>query len=55
MLCISFRLVVVVGLDTVEVRKGEREGKVDGPEEVVMDAHGKEDRAPDKKDGQPPI
>jgi len=28
---------------------------MDGPEEVVMDAHDKEDRTPDKKDGQPPI
>ena len=37
------------------VRNGGRERRVDEPEEVVMDAHGKEDRAPDKEDRQPPI
>ena len=36
-------------------QKGGREWTVDRPEEVVMDAHGKEDRTPDKKNGQPPI
>lgn len=46
---------VVIVLDITEVREGEREWRVDGPEEVVMDAHCKEDRAPNKKDGQPPI
>ena len=46
---------MIVVLDVVEVRKGERERRMDGPEEVVMDAHDKEDRTPDEKDGQPPI
>jgi len=50
-LCSAVRVV----LDVVEVREGERERRTDGPEEVVMDAHDKEDRTPDKKDGQPPI
>lgn len=48
-------LAAVTVLDIMEVRKGERERTADGPEEVVMDAHGKEDRAPNKKDGQSPI
>ena len=36
-------------------QKGERERRMGGPEEVVMDAHDKEDRTPDKKDGHSPI
>ena len=39
----------------MEVRKREGERGVDRPEEVVMDAYGKKDRTPDKKDGQSPI
>lgn len=50
-----FGLAVIVVLNVMEVRGGGRERRVDGPEEVVMDAHGKEDRAADEKDGQPPI
>jgi len=48
-------LAVVVVLDVVEVRMGEMGRRMGGPEEVVMDAHDKEDRTPDQKDGQPPI
>lgn len=50
-----FCLAVIVVLNVVEVRKGEREWRVDRPEEVVMDAHGKEDGATDEKHGHPPI
>jgi len=45
----------MVALDVVEVRRGEIEQRADGPEEVVMDAHNKEDGAADKKDGQASI
>ena len=46
---------MVVILDAVGVIKGERERRADGPEKVVMDAHGKEDRTADEKDSLPPI
>jgi len=36
-------LAVVVVLDVDGVRRGERERRMGGPEEVVMDAHDKED------------
>ena len=45
----------MVGLSDVGVRKEERGRRVNGPEEVVMDAHDKEDRTADEKDGQPSI